>query len=136
MRERVALLEERLDDSEADEDRTELALAHRELARLEQRAKNPTGAARSLERALELSDEFDTNTGSEVTEVGLLLRRNYAELYLYGNVPRDTLRRDVRAELWQGYEKICKYRNPRWSRQRFLFKTYLAEVDLEQLPRQ
>jgi hypothetical protein len=132
MRQRVALLEERLEDTGADEDRTELALAHRELARIEQRSSNPTAAARALERALELSDEFDTNTGSEVTEVGLLLRRNYAELYLYGNVQRDTLRRDVRAELWQGYEKICKYRSPRWSRQRFLFKTYLAEVELEQ----
>jgi hypothetical protein len=134
MRLRVELLEERLDDTGADEDRTELALAHRELARLEQRAHNPTAAARALERALELSDEFDQNTGSEVTEVGLLLRRNYAELYLHGNVPRDTLRRDVRAELWQGYEKICKYRNPRWARQRFLFETYLAEVDLSARP--
>jgi hypothetical protein len=130
MRQRTDLLEARLEESEADEDRLELAGAYHELARLQFHAKDPNAAARALERGLELSDEFDANTGSEVTDVGLGLRRDYAELHLYGAVPQDALRRDVRAELQQSYDMICKYRNPRWAPQRFLFKSYLAELEL------
>jgi hypothetical protein len=130
MNERVRLLGERLDESGTDEDRLELAQAHQRLARLQYRTKNPVAAARSLERGLELSDEFDANTGSKVNDTGLELLRDYAELHLYGDVPLDGLRRDLRTELRQSYETICQYRNPRWDRQRFLFKTYLAELAL------
>ena len=35
-------------------------------------------------------------------------------------------------ELRRAYAVICKYRNPRWAEQRFLFKTYLTELKLDQ----
>ena len=127
---RVSLLGKRLDESAADEDRLELAQAYQQQAQLELRAKNAIAAARSLERGLELAREFDANTGSEVNDTGLLLLRAYAELHLYGAVPLSALRRDLPAELRRSYQVICKYRSPRWAQQRFLFKTYLAELAL------
>ena len=127
---RVGLLEKRLDESGADEDRLDLAQAYHQLAKLEQAAQQSTAAARALERGLELSGEFDANTGSEVNDTGLMLLRAYAELHLYGGVPLGALKRDLNAELRRSYEAICKYRSPRWAQQRFLFKTYLAELEL------
>jgi cellulose synthase operon protein C len=131
MSQRVRLLDERLDESGIDEDRLELAQAHRELAKLQVRTKDPGSAARSLERGLELSDEFDRNTGSQVNDTGLGLLRDYAELHLYGDVPLDALRRDLPAELRESYRTLCKFRNPRWNEPRYLFKTYLAEIQIE-----
>jgi hypothetical protein len=29
---------------------------------------------------------------------------------------------------------ICKYRNPRWATERYLFKTYLTELTLSERP--
>ena len=130
-RERVTLLEERLDESGVDEDRLELAQAYRELGRLQTGQRQLEPATHSLERGLELSHEYDVKTGSEANEVGLTLLRDYAELHLYSRVPLSALRRDLRAELQQSYEVICKYRNPRWAEQRFLFKSYLTELALE-----
>jgi WD40 repeat protein len=127
---RVDSLEERLDESGTDEDRLELAGAHQQLAALQYRARNATAAARAIERGLALSDEFDANTGSKVNDVGLTLLSDYAELHLRGDVPLKALRRDLRADLERSYSAICKYRNPRWARQRFLFQTYLTELDL------
>ncbi|HEU4577219.1 MAG TPA: hypothetical protein VFS67_03120, partial [Polyangiaceae bacterium] len=130
-RERVRLLEDQLDESGVDEDRLELAQAYGELGRLQTRLNDLGKAALSLERGLELSHQYDTNTGGEANPVGLTLLRDYAELHLYSRVPLSSLRRDLRAELQQGYEVICKYRNPSWSEQRFLFKNYLTELALE-----
>jgi hypothetical protein len=129
--ERVRWLEERLDESGVDEDRLELAQAYRELGRLQTRQRELASATHSLERGLELSHDYDVNTGSEANEVGLTLLRDYAELHLYSRVPLSALRRDLRAELQQSYEVICKYRNPRWAKERFLLESYLTQLELE-----
>jgi hypothetical protein len=131
---RVRLLAERLSQSDADEDRLELAQAYHHLARLEHRLGDARAAARAVERGLALSDRFNANTSSEVNEAELALVRDYAELHLYGGVPRDALARDPRAELARAYAAICKYRNPRWSEQRFRFSAYLTELALSTTP--
>jgi hypothetical protein len=133
-RERVRLLEEQLEESGVDEDRLELAQAYRELGRLQTGQRELGSASHSLERGLELAHEYDLDTGSETNEVGLTLLRDYAELHLYSRVPLSALRRDLHAELQHSYEVICKYRNPRWAQERFLFKTYLTELELEGAP--
>ncbi|HVZ34695.1 MAG TPA: hypothetical protein VG963_19840, partial [Polyangiaceae bacterium] len=127
---RVQLLEERLKKSEADEDRLELAQAYHQQAALQYRSQDPSAAARSVERGLALSDTFNQNTGSEVNDAELALLRDYAELHLYGGVPLDGLRRDLRGELRRAYGVICKYRSPHWAGQRFLFETYLTALSL------
>jgi hypothetical protein len=131
-RSRVELLEKRLAETAADEDRLELAQAYHHLARLHDNLGDSTAAARSVERGLALSDEYDENTGSEVNDAGLALIRDYAELHLYRAVPREALRRNLKAELERVYSVICKYRNPRWALQRYLFKNYLTELTLNE----
>ena len=74
---------------------------------------------------------YNKNTGSGVTDVSLALLRAYAELHLYGKVPLSALNVDLRAELSRAYSFICKYRSPRWSRQRFLFEIYLTMLTLD-----
>jgi cellulose synthase operon protein C len=129
---RVELLEKRLHESAADEDRLELAQAYHHLARLHDTLGDSRAAAGAVEKGLALSDQYDENTGSEVNEAELALIRDYAELHLYRGVPREALRRDLKADLARVYSVICKYRNPRWSLQRYLFKTYLTELALNQ----
>ena len=131
-RSRVELLEKRLAETAADEDRLELAQAYHHLARLHDNLGDPTAAARAVERGLALSDEYDESTGSEVNDAGLALIRDYAELHLYRAVPREALRRNLKAELERVYSVICKYRNPRWALQRYLFKNYLTELTLNE----
>ena len=125
---RVELLEKRLRESQADEDRLELAQAYHHLAELQNRLGDTTAAARAVERGLELSDQYNASTGGEVNDAELALIRDYAELRLYRGVPAEALRRDVEAELDRVYSVICKYRNPRWAQQRFLFQTYLTAL--------
>ena len=127
---RVELLEERLRASEADEDRLELAQAYHHLAKLHDTLGDSAAAARAVERGLELCRSYDESTGSEVNDAELALIRDYAELRLYRGVPAEAMRRDLRAELQRVYGVICKYRSPRWSLQRYLFKTYLTELAL------
>jgi hypothetical protein len=127
---RVELLAQRLEQTGTDEDRLELAQAYHHLAKLQDRLGDVNAAAAAVERGLELSDAYDENTGSEVNDAGLALIRDYAELHLYRGVPASVLHRDLRGELSRVYAVICKYRNPRWSMQRFLFKTYLTELAL------
>jgi hypothetical protein len=129
---RVELLEKRLKESQADEDRLELAQAYHHLAKLHDTLADPVSAAQAVERGLALSDAYNESTGSEVNEAQLALLRDYAELHLYRGVSRGNLRRDLQAELRRTYSVICKYRNPRWAQQRFLFKTYLTELTLSQ----
>jgi hypothetical protein len=131
-RSRVELLEKRLSETAADEDRLELAQAYHHLARLHDNLGDPSEAVRAVERGLALSDEYDENTGSEVNDAGLALIRDYAELHLYRAVPREALRRNLKAELERVYSVICKYRNPRWALQRYLFKNYLTELTLNE----
>lgn len=127
---RVSLLEQRLQESDADEDRLELAQAYHHLARSHHARGDFTSAARAVERGLELSDAFDANTGSDVNDAGLALLRDYAELHLRAKLPHRELRRDLHGDLRRAYAAICKYRSPRWARQRFLFKAYLTELAL------
>jgi len=127
---RVELFEKRLGESQADEDRLELAQAYHHLAQLHDTLGDPGAATRAVERGLELSDAYDAGTGSEVNDAGLALIRDYAELHLYRGVPRAELQRNLLSELGRAYAVICKYRNPRWAEQRFLFKTYLTELKL------
>jgi len=129
---RVGLLEKRLDESGADEDRLELAQAYHQLAKLNYRMQDTRAARLAVERGLELSSQFNKNTGSEVNDVELALLRDYAELHLYGGVRLDELQTDLGGRLRHAYAVICKYRNPRWARQRFLFKSYLTELALSQ----
>ncbi len=131
---RVALLGDRLDASDADEDRLELAQSYHHLARLKYRQGDARAAAQAVERGLELSDRFNANTTSEVNEAELALVRDYAELHLYAGVPRSALARDPRAELERVYAVICKYKNPRWSEQRYRFSAYLTELTLADPP--
>lgn len=127
---RVALLGERLAASDADEDRLELAQTYHHLARLQHRRGDARAAVRAVERGLTLSDQYNANTTSEVNEAELALVRDYAELYLYGGAARGDLARDPRSELSRVYAVICKYRNPRWSEQRYRFSAYLTELAL------
>jgi hypothetical protein len=129
---RVELLEKRLRESQADEDRLELSQAYHHLAKLHDTLGDATAATRAVERGLELSDAYNESTGSEVNEAQLALIRDYAELHLYRGVARGNLRRNLESELRRVYSFICKYRNPRWAQQRFLFKTYLTELTLSQ----
>ena len=83
-----------------------------------------------MESGLQLSDQYNASTGGEVNDAELALLRDYAELRLYRGVPAEALRRDVRAELERVYSVICKYRNPRWAKQRYLFQSYLTALRL------
>jgi WD40 repeat protein len=130
-RRRADLLEKRLGNTGADEDRLELAQACQHLAALHYRLKQLPEATRAVERGLALSAEFNESTGSEVNDAELALIQAYAELHLYGGVRLSALQRDLGGELRRVYRVICKYRNPRWVRQRFLFKIYLTELKLE-----
>jgi hypothetical protein len=132
MERRVELLEKRLAESQADEDRLELAQAYHHLAELHYRLKDPHAAVIAVETGLALSDAFDRNTGSDVDDTGLALLRDYAELHLYGGVPESALHRDLRGDLRRAYTAICKYRSPRWSGQRFLFEAYLTALSLDE----
>ncbi|HWO07871.1 MAG TPA: hypothetical protein VNN80_00285, partial [Polyangiaceae bacterium] len=125
---RVELLEKRLRESQADEDRLELAQAYHRLAELHARLGDAEAAARAVESGLALSDQYNASTGSEVNDAELDLLRDYAELNLHHGLPSAALRRDLQAELRHAYSIICKYRNPRWARHRFLFQTYLTEL--------
>jgi hypothetical protein len=127
---RVGLLEERLGASQADEDRLELAQAYHHLAQLHDSLGDTRAATAAVERGLELCRSYDENTGSEVNDAELALVRDYAELRLYRGVPAEAMRRDPNLELARVYGVICKYRNPRWALQRYLFKTYLTELAL------
>lgn len=127
---RVELLEERLSESQADEDRLELAQAYHHLAKLHDTLGDRRAATVAVERGLELCRSYDENTGSEVNDAELALVRDYAELRLYRGVPAEAMRRSPRAELERVYTVICKYRSPRWALQRYLFKTYLTELAL------
>jgi WD40 repeat protein len=127
---RVQLLAERLRQSQADEDRLELAQAYHHLAELHDRLGDPAAAARAVESGLDLSDQYNASTGGEVNDAELALIRDYAELRLYRGVSPEALRRDARAELERVYAVICKYRNPRWAQQRYLFQTYLTALRL------
>lgn len=127
---RQELLAKRLAESEADEDRLELAQAHLALAKLYYEAKQWTEASGAIERGLELSDVYNKNTGSETNDVELALIRAYAELRLYGGQPDLVLTRDLFAELRRVYSVLCKYRNPRLFEQRFLFGHYLTELSM------
>jgi hypothetical protein len=127
---RVELLAKRLRESQTDEDRLELAQAYHHLAELHDRLGDPQAAARAVESGLELSDQYNASTGGEVNDAELALIRDYAELRLYRGVPAEALRRDARAELERVYSVICKYRNPRWAKQRYLFQTYLTALRL------
>jgi cellulose synthase operon protein C len=129
---RVELLEKRLRETGADEDRLELAQAYHHLAELHDRLGDANAAARAVEKGLTLSDQYDENTGGEVNDAGLALIRDYAELHLYRGVPLEALRRNLKTELLRVYSVICKYRNPRWATERYLFKTYLTELALNE----
>lgn len=129
---RVQLLEKRLEESGADEDVFELAQAYHQLARLSYHMHDMGATRLAVERGLELCSRFNENTGSEVNDAELALIRDYAELHLYGGVPLDELQADLGGRLRRAYAVICKYRNPRWARQRFLFKSYLTELALSE----
>lgn len=130
VRVRVRLLEERLEESEADEDRLELAQAYLHLAELNYRLKAVPDAVAAVERGLALSDAYNESTGSELNDAELALLQAYAELRLYGGVRDEAFGRDLRAELARVYGLLCKYRNPRLSSQRFVLATYLTELSL------
>jgi hypothetical protein len=127
---RQELLEKRLAESEADEDRLELAQAYLLTAKLYYAAKQWTEASRAIEQGLLLSDVYNRNTGSETNDVELALIRAYAELRLYGRGADATLKRDLVADLRRVYGVLCKYRNPRLFPQRFLFEQYLTELSV------
>jgi hypothetical protein len=129
---RVELLENRLRASQADEDRLELAQAYHHLAKLHDTLGDSKAATAAVERGLELCRSYNENTGSEVNDAELALVRDYAELRLYRGVPAEAMRRDPSAELERLYAVICKYRSPRWALQRYLFKTYLTELALDE----
>jgi hypothetical protein len=129
---RVELLENRLRASQADEDRLELAQAYHHLAKLHDTLGDSKAATAAVERGLELCRSYNENTGSEVNDAELALVRDYAELRLYRGVPAEAMRRDPSAELERLYTVICKYRSPRWALQRYLFKTYLTELALDE----
>jgi cellulose synthase operon protein C len=129
---RVELLEKRLRESGVDEDRLELAQAYHHLAMRHDTLADPVAAARAVEKGLALSDQYNENTGSEINDAELALIRDYAELHLYRAVPLEALRRNLKAELRRAYSVICKYRSPRWSMQRYLFKTYLTELAMNE----
>ncbi|HTV20091.1 MAG TPA: hypothetical protein VMG12_15515 [Polyangiaceae bacterium] len=131
-RSRVELLEQRLRTSQADEDRLELAQAYHHLAKLHDTLGDTRAATLAVERGLELCRAYDENTGSEVNDAELALIRDYAELRLYRGVPAEAMRRSPSLELERVYAVICKYRNPRWAQQRYLFKTYLTELALNE----
>jgi hypothetical protein len=131
---RVELLEKRLRETSADEDRLELAQAYHHLAKLQDTLGDATAAVRAVEKGLALSAQYDENTGGEVNEAGLALIRDYAELHLYRGVPLEALRRNLKSELSRVYSVICKYRNPRWAMQRYLFEAYLTKLTLNERP--
>ena len=130
VRARVQLLEQRLEETDADEDRLELAQAYLHLAELSHHVGDLSAATEAVEHGLLLAAAYNESTGSEVNDVELALIKAYAELRLYGHVRRDAMKRDATAELQRAYAVLCKYRNPRLFPQRFLFKTYLAELAL------
>jgi cellulose synthase operon protein C len=129
---RSTLLEKRLAQSNADEDRLELAQAYANLAQLRYQAKALPAAAHAIERGLDLSDQFNANTGGETNDAELALVQAYAELHLYGRVPLRSLKHDLATRLRRVYAVICKYPSPRRAGQRFLFNAYLAELTLAQ----
>lgn len=124
--ERIALLTERLKISEADEDRLELAQAYLHRALLDHRANENDKAVDAIERGLALSAAFNQSTGSELNDVELALLKTYAELHLVGGVSKQALRRDLVGALRGAYTVLCKYRNPRLLRERFMLESYLA----------
>ncbi len=128
---RAALLSQRLDETDTDEDRLDLAQAYQHVAALQYDLKQLPEATRSVERGLELAAQFNENTGSEVNDAQLALIQAYAELHLYGGVPLSELRHGLVPELRRIYAAICRYRSPAWAGQRFLFKLYLTELTLE-----
>ncbi len=129
-RQRVSLIERRLAESEADEDRLELAQAELHVAKFCYRLRDMSAAIAAVEHGLALSDVYNQSTGSEVNDAQLGLLRAYAELRLYGHVSAGALKRDLYAELQRAYLFLCKYRNPRLSEQRFLFNAYLTALAL------
>jgi hypothetical protein len=128
---RAALLEQRLDETDTDEDRLDLAQAYQHVAALQYDLRQLPEATRAVERGLALAAEFNENTGSEVNEAQLALIQAYAELHLYGGVPLRELEHGLVPELRRIYGVICRYRSPAWVSQRRLFGIYLTELTLE-----
>ena len=112
------------------EDNTLLQLASVELqlATVAGQARDNVGAARHLEAGLAHAQRFAERTGTNVPPERLALIRAYAELNLYGKVPRNQMRRDLVAELSQIYGFLCDKPNPARAAERFVFAIYLTTL--------
>lgn len=130
MQRRYDLIAKRFDDVDIDEDLLDLAHAQYHLADYAYQQNQRDQARVHLERGIGHSDEFNERTGSGVNEVGLRLLQSYAELHLYGKVPLASYQRDLTGALRAAYTFICKYPNPDWEDERFLFSLYLTMLEV------
>ena len=131
LQQRRALLAERLEAAELDDDVLELARVQLQLARLAKDGQRPVEARRHLERGLALARSFNARTGSGVNPVGLRLLGDYAGLYLDAGAAAGLTAAALRRPLQRAYDFICQHPSPSWARQRALFGLVLSLLDLE-----
>jgi cellulose synthase operon protein C len=112
--------------TEADEDLLAIAQARLRQAEVERARGDASEAQRRAEAGLQAIAEFNARTGSGVTDTGLGLLSTYAELHLFGGIPREALNRDLPGELSAAYDFMTRYPNPRWRRARMRFEIYLT----------
>jgi cellulose synthase operon protein C len=124
-------LARRLDASELDEDRLELALCEAQLAQLARRRKAPIGEAlKHLSAARKLWTQWSSNTGTAIEDTGMAIVASFAELHLLAGVPISQLGFDLVSELTAGYTQLSSLRNPAWEPMRARFEVYLTTMKL------
>jgi cellulose synthase operon protein C len=124
--ERERQLTDFFEATESDDDLLAIAQARLRQAQVERARGDASEAQRRTEAGLQAIADFNARTGSGVTDTGLGLLGTYAELHLFGGVPRDALQRDLAGELRAAYDFMNRYPNPRWRRARMRFEIYLA----------
>lgn len=129
LEQRRAGLERQLEEDELDEQRLDVIISFWQEAILLTQLKRSPEAIRRLEQGLEQERRYRLDTGSPMTEPGVKMLRDLAEIRLYGKVDAaGTV--DLRAALRQTQAALVKHPNPRYQEERFLFPLYLTLLEL------
>ena len=125
---RRALQAQRFKQADVDDELLELARTDHHLAEVAHRQGKRSEVLGHLERGLNMSEQFNKRTGSQVNPVGLRLLQALAEWHLSG--PAGPPPPSLYKRLERTYSFICENRSPRWAAERHLFGLYLTQFDL------
>ncbi|MSP62057.1 MAG: hypothetical protein EXR72_17335 [Myxococcales bacterium] len=128
---RRSLIEQRLQRTDLDEDRLELALIEAQLAECAHRQGDPRAALRRVEAGLRLTDEWSRRTGTAQSDTGLALLRACAELHFHRGLPLSAYSLDLQGRLRKAHAELCASRNPQQEGERRRLGLYLTLLRLD-----